>query len=108
MALREEGFGELLPGADAVILDEAHQFPEVAAQFFGTRLGVRALESLARDALAELTRAGLLDAAARARIERLEQQVGAVERALVGLPERVEWAALPDVALEAATDLGGV
>jgi ATP-dependent DNA helicase DinG len=39
MALREEGFGELLPGADAVILDEAHQFPEVAAQFFGT--GVR-------------------------------------------------------------------
>ncbi|HXQ64390.1 MAG TPA: ATP-dependent DNA helicase, partial [Steroidobacteraceae bacterium] len=62
MALREEGFGELLPGADAVILDEAHQFPEVAAQFFGTRIGGRALLALARDALAELTRAGLLDA----------------------------------------------
>ena len=108
MALREEGFGELLPGADAVILDEAHQFPEVAAQFFGTRLGERALESLARDALAELIRAGLIDAAARALIERLEQQLLTVRRALTGLGERIEWPALPDAVPEAATDLGAV
>ena len=108
MALREEGFGELLPGADAVILDEAHQFPEVAAQFFGTRVGARALESLARDALAELTRAGLLDAGARALIERLEQQLGGVERALQGLGERIEWPALPDAVPEAASDLRAV
>jgi ATP-dependent DNA helicase DinG len=30
LALRGEGFGELLPGADAVVVDEAHQFAEVA------------------------------------------------------------------------------
>ncbi len=106
MALREEGFGELLPGADAVILDEAHQFPEVAAQFFGTRLGARSVESLARDALAELTRAGLLDAGARALIEGLEQQLTVLQRALTGLGERIEWAALPDAVPEAAADLG--
>ena len=35
LALRENGFGELLPGADAVIVDEAHQLPDVAQQFFG-------------------------------------------------------------------------
>jgi ATP-dependent DNA helicase DinG len=105
MALREEGFGELLPGADAVILDEAHQFPEVAAQFFGTRVGGRPLLALARDTLAELTRAGLLDAASRAVVEALEHEVGAVQRALAGLGERVDWEALPDAVPEAAQDL---
>jgi ATP-dependent DNA helicase DinG len=105
MALREEGFGELLPGADAVILDEAHQFPEVAAQFFGTRVASRPLLALGRDALAELMRAGLLDAASRASVEALEREVGAVQRALSGLGERVEWQALPDAVPEAAGDL---
>ncbi len=35
MALKEEGFGELLPAVDCFILDEAHQLPEVAGNFFG-------------------------------------------------------------------------
>lgn len=105
LALKEEGFGELLPGADAVILDEAHQFPDVAAQFFATRVASRALVALARDALAELTRAGLLDVAARAEVEALEQAAGSVARTLAGLGERVEWERLPDASLEAAADL---
>ena len=107
MAIREEGFGELLPGADAVVLDEAHQFPDVAAQFFGTRVGSRPILALARDALLELTRAGLLDAAARAGVEALEQGVGMLARTLIGLAERTDWEALPDTALEAAADLAG-
>jgi ATP-dependent DNA helicase DinG len=105
MALKEEGFGELLPGADAVILDEAHQFPDVAAQFFGMRVASRSLVALARDAIAELTRAGLLDAAARKTIEALEQAVGNAQRSLAGLGERLDWEAIPDAALEAAGDL---
>jgi ATP-dependent DNA helicase DinG len=52
-ALREEGFGELLPSADTVIVDEAHQLPEVAAQFFGESVSSRQLLSLAQDAMAE-------------------------------------------------------
>ncbi len=35
LALKEEGCGDILPSADAVILDEAHQLPDLAAQFFG-------------------------------------------------------------------------
>src|SRR5690606_6432862 len=35
LALKESGFGELLPGADVVVVDEAHQLPEIAQQFFG-------------------------------------------------------------------------
>lgn len=49
--LKEEGFGEILPGADAVIVDEAHQLPELAGQFFGTRLSSRQLRDLGDDAL---------------------------------------------------------
>lgn len=48
-ALKEGGFGEVLPSADAYILDEAHQLPEVAAQFFGLSLSSRQLSDLVRD-----------------------------------------------------------
>ena len=34
-AIRKEGFGEILPGAECFIIDEAHQLPELASQFFG-------------------------------------------------------------------------
>lgn len=49
MVLREEGFGEVLPGADAVIVDEAHQLPDIAAQFFGSSISSRQVMDLARD-----------------------------------------------------------
>jgi len=53
LAIKQEGFGEILPGAAAFVLDEAHQLPELAAQFFGEGLGSRQLSDLARDSLAE-------------------------------------------------------
>jgi hypothetical protein len=43
LALKQEGFGEILPGAQAFVVDEAHQLPELAAQFFGEGLGARPL-----------------------------------------------------------------
>lgn len=46
LAMKESGFVEFLPGADAIILDEAHQIPELAVQFFGITLGSRELERL--------------------------------------------------------------
>ena len=53
MALREGGFGELLPAANAFIIDEAHQLPDVASGFFGTAMSSQQLTELARDAEAE-------------------------------------------------------
>jgi len=53
LALKEEGFGELLPSANAVILDEAHQLPEIASTFFSETLSSRQLLELAKDILAE-------------------------------------------------------
>ena len=53
LALKQEGFGEILPGAAAFVLDEAHQVPELAGQFFSQSVSARQLAELAQDALAE-------------------------------------------------------
>ena len=55
-ALKDDGFGELLPGADAFIIDEAHQLPEVASNFFGNTLSTRQILDLGRDTQAEYHR----------------------------------------------------
>jgi len=52
LAMKEEGFVEFLPGAEAIILDEAHQIPDLAVQFFGVALGTRELERLCEEARA--------------------------------------------------------
>ncbi len=57
MVLKDEGFGELLPGAEAVIVDEAHQFPEIAQAFFNRQVSSRLLQSLAEDLRTEALRA---------------------------------------------------
>ena len=49
LAMKEEGFVEFLPGAEAVIIDEAHQLPDLAVQFFGVALGTRELERVLDD-----------------------------------------------------------
>ncbi|MFO7604289.1 MAG: ATP-dependent DNA helicase [Gammaproteobacteria bacterium] len=53
MALRDEGYGELLPDSDVYIIDEAHQLAEVANGFFGKRLSSFQLTELASDIRAE-------------------------------------------------------
>ncbi len=47
--LRDEGVTELLPSANTVIFDEAHQLPEVAGLFFGEDISTSQLIELARD-----------------------------------------------------------
>ncbi len=53
MAIKHSGFGEVLPGASVFIVDEAHQAPETASQFFSTSLSTRQISDLCRDLLAE-------------------------------------------------------
>jgi ATP-dependent DNA helicase DinG len=49
LAMKEQGFVEFLPGAEAVIIDEAHQLPDLAVQFFGVALGTRELDRVLDD-----------------------------------------------------------
>ena len=58
LGLKEDGFGDILPAADAYVVDEAHQLPEVASGFFGVSLGSRRFAELARDATEEQIKAG--------------------------------------------------
>ena len=96
LALKDEGFGELLPGTEAVILDEAHQVPEIAAQFFGLEFSARQAALFARDTLAELARLGVAGSAPRERLGTLEAALAEATAALAGSSERTEWPALSD------------
>lgn len=97
-ALKEEGFGELLPAADCFIIDEAHQLPDIANQFFGVTLSARQLQELVRDTEAEYhAEAGdqpaLLDATAA--LDKAARDF----RLLFGLEERRgAWSKLEDAA----------
>ncbi len=51
--LRDTGMAELLPTANTVVFDEAHQLPETATLFFGETLSTSQLLELARDTVAE-------------------------------------------------------
>ncbi len=51
--LKDEGAGELLPTANTVIFDEAHQLPEVASLFFGDSVSTAQVLDLTRDTRAE-------------------------------------------------------
>ena len=52
VVLKQAGYGELLPSADVVIFDEAHQLPELASQFFSETLSSRQLLELVSDSRA--------------------------------------------------------
>src|SRR5690349_18292076 len=51
--LRDTGVAELLPSANTIIFDEAHQLPETATLFFGETVSTSQVLELCRDVLAE-------------------------------------------------------
>ncbi len=93
MALQEDGFGELLPGADAIVFDEAHQLPEIASQFFSTTLTSRQLIELARDCEAEI-----LQSARDARhvIEETDKLQASVQDMRLGMGQELRRAPWPE------------
>lgn len=52
LMLREEGVPELLPNAQTIVFDEAHQLPDTATLFFGESVSTAQLLDLVRDTLA--------------------------------------------------------
>jgi ATP-dependent DNA helicase DinG len=49
LALKDTGFGELLPQMDVIVFDEAHQLPDIASDYFGESVSSRQLLELCRD-----------------------------------------------------------
>ena len=100
MALREQGFAELLPLADTLIIDEAHQIPDVATRFFGVEVTSGQLAGLARDAAAAMK----TDAPDTPDLDPLaadlETAVREAANAFAGVATRVEWGAMVPAARE--------
>ncbi len=105
LALKQEGFGEILPGAQAFVVDEAHQLPELAAQFFGEGLGARSLVELARDALGECKDVPGSLAVLQQPTRELEHVTRALRAAMEPLPTRgTQYRALYDESVRNAFD----
>ncbi len=88
LALKQEGFGEILPGAEAFVVDEAHQLPELAGQFFGESLLAHVLADLGRDALAEAAEVPGALAAVQAPVAALDLVLKQLRAAMHDLPTR--------------------
>ena len=96
MVLREDGFGQLLPGADAVIFDEAHQLAEVASNFLGTSISSHQIRELCRDVEVEERQEqsqikGLLPA-----LVNVNRKREALLEKIKGQRNRLEWRELGD------------
>jgi len=91
MALKEDGYGELLPGANAFIIDEAHTLPDVATQFFGQSLSARQLNELSKDTRTEhLSAAGDMGDLSES-CDQLEKAVSDFRLALGQSMGRLAW-----------------
>ena len=95
LALKQEGFGEILPGAQAFIIDEAHQLPELAANFFGQSFGSRPLQELALDCEREASPVAAAGSVVSTPAADLLQCLQDLRHAMGSLPVRgTQWAAM--------------
>jgi ATP-dependent DNA helicase DinG len=94
LALKEDGFGDLLGAADAVIVDEAHQIPDLATLFFGVTLGSRQIETAIEDTRALLPERGANAKALALELRAAEEAVKEVVTRLPAGPRRVQSARL--------------
>ena len=96
LAIKQEGFGEILPGAHAFVLDEAHQIPELAGVFFSTSVTSRQITEIAQDALAECGSVSAALAGLQKPIEAIGPIVKRVRLALDRLPAKGAFARIDD------------
>jgi ATP-dependent DNA helicase DinG len=61
LALKESGFGELIPEVDLVVFDEAHLIPDIASEYFGEAISSRQIDDILSD-LGKQQRVSLKDA----------------------------------------------
>lgn len=103
LMLKEDGFGDLLPHADAIIIDEAHQLADVASLFLGFTVSARQLQALARDIAVELIAGAPQVESAMA--QTLERQIVDMHDAFSSLRDRWEFHEWPASVLDAIANV---
>ncbi len=92
--LKESGFGELLPGVDIVVFDEAHQLPDIAANFHGDRVGTKQVREAVDDTLREWPVLDLANQPLKQLSHQLDEALEALLGALPPREERLSWEAI--------------
>ncbi len=90
-SIRDSGFGELLPDAEVVIIDEAHQLADTASNFLGITVSAKQLNDLAKDALMEYFKDATDMPALRTACEDLEHEVKDMRLAFGIELKRGDW-----------------
>ncbi len=91
LALKQEGFGDLLPEVDAFILDEAHQLPELASTFLATTTSSRQLKGLGDDIIAAQLEEAPESDSVRDLISSIQKTIADFQLALVNSTGRMLW-----------------
>jgi ATP-dependent DNA helicase DinG len=102
LTLKEDGFGDVLGTADAVVIDEAHQLPDLAMQFFGASCGARGLTQVLNAVRAE---GGPADTGLKFALSAAEDSVSALNDVLPVRNGRTPWEECPPELTEKTRDL---
>lgn len=89
--LKQDGFGELLPGVDVVIFDEAHQLAEIATNFNGERIGTRQFTDLLNDVINEWPVLDLANQPLKALSHKADKLMDELVSSLPVREERMGW-----------------
>jgi len=96
LALKGEGFGEILPSADAIIFDEAHQVADVARMYFGESISSRQISELCKDAEAECHKNEADEQAVLQCAKKLDVAATEVKQSMGETGQRSAWEKLAD------------
>ncbi len=102
MVLKDDGFGELLPDADTVVVDEAHQLTDIAHAFYGQRLTSRQLMELCRDTELEALTTAKDDRQLSVAVRRVEGAVNEVRLQLGEAGKKINWQLIATPTLQSA------
>ncbi len=102
LTLKEDGFGDVLGTADAVVIDEAHQLPDLVMQFYGASCGGRALTQVLNALRAESKE---LQSGLKFALSAVDESLSALTAALPARAGRIDWEECPPALTECTLDL---
>jgi ATP-dependent DNA helicase DinG len=89
--LKTEGFGELLPGAEVIVFDEAHQLADIATNFNGERIGTRQFRDLINDIINEWPAIDLTNQPLKALSYKADKLLDELLYLFSSYDERISW-----------------